>query len=330
MSTPAALVERYDNDHDHFAHVLDHLFVPAIEKAGLKPISPFTAGSAVIHAEIIRQITDAHLVLCDMSTLNANVFFELGVRTALDRPVCLVVDNATGVSPFDLTLVNHHKYNPSLTPWVLKDEIPRLQEHIKATLATGEHNAMWRIVSLTKTAEVRGGATDPTTARIELLEYQLRLLASSVSGVSGHSGGGPSAPGTLLGKRILWVDDVPDNNLLETRSLETLGASVTSVRSTKEATELLRPAKEAKQVSGRPGFDLILSDIHRVEDGESRPRAGFELLEKLREDRGVYTPIIFYTTNAISVRQEPMARKYRTPVADSPDELLELITRELA
>jgi hypothetical protein len=28
MTTPAALVDGYDNDPDHFLHVLEHLFIP--------------------------------------------------------------------------------------------------------------------------------------------------------------------------------------------------------------------------------------------------------------------------------------------------------------
>jgi CheY-like chemotaxis protein len=321
ISTPTGLVERYENDSDHFLHVLEHLFVPAIENVGLKPISPLTAGSSVIHAEIIKQITDAQLVLCDMSTLNANVFFELGVRTALDRAVCLVVDHITGASPFDLSLVNHHKYNPALAPWVLKDEIPRLQKHVEATLAGGEHNAMWSIVSLTRTAEVRTDPGDPAAARLELLENQVRLLANSLSGGnSGQRRDRSSRLGTLQDKMILWVDDIPENNSLEVKNLETRGASVIVAKSTKEATEVLQ----------RHEFDLILSDIHRAEGGISHDTAGFELLSTLREDLKIYTPLIFYTSNANKAAQASVVRKYRAPVADSPSDLLNLVIRELA
>lgn len=40
-------------------------------------------------------VEEADMVLCDMSRLNANVFFELGIRTALDRPAALVKDDQT-------------------------------------------------------------------------------------------------------------------------------------------------------------------------------------------------------------------------------------------
>jgi len=44
----------------------------------------------LIHAEIIRNIENADLVLCDMSCLNPNVFFEFGIRTSLNKPVSVV------------------------------------------------------------------------------------------------------------------------------------------------------------------------------------------------------------------------------------------------
>ena len=88
---------QYQGDRDHFKHVLEHLFVPAIEMAGMNPVRPVVKGSDLIHAEIIKQLETAELVLCDISTLNANVFFELGIRTALNRPVCIIRDELTSI-----------------------------------------------------------------------------------------------------------------------------------------------------------------------------------------------------------------------------------------
>src|SRR5262245_30404025 len=95
ISTPKLLLPAYRGDENHFLHVLDHLFVPAIEKAGLSPVSPRVIGGDVIHATIVKNIEQSDLVLCDMSSLNPNVFFELGIRTAVDKPACMVVDDIT-------------------------------------------------------------------------------------------------------------------------------------------------------------------------------------------------------------------------------------------
>jgi PleD family two-component response regulator len=45
---------------------------------------------------------------------------------------------------------------------------------------------------------------------------------------------------TLFNKRILWVDDRPENNLYPRRALEALGIQVTTSTSTQDALEKLR------------------------------------------------------------------------------------------
>ena len=145
ISTPEGVVEEYFGDADHFKHVLSELFIPAVEKAGFEPIPPMAKGSEIIHARIIKQLEDADLVLCDISIFNPNVFFELGVRTSVNKPVCCVKDSLTGKPPFDVGILNHADYNPNLSPWFIREEIPKLAEHIKDSVETeGGKNAMWR------------------------------------------------------------------------------------------------------------------------------------------------------------------------------------------
>ncbi len=79
-------------------------------------MSRSSAGADLIHAEIIRKLEEADLVPCDRWTLNPNVFFELGIRTALDRPVALVRDDQTAILPFDTGILNTHTYRSALTP----------------------------------------------------------------------------------------------------------------------------------------------------------------------------------------------------------------------
>src|ERR1700693_961656 len=109
-TTPGAL-PLYNNDQDHFAHVLEHLFVPAIEMAGCKVIRPKMIGADIIQAVIIRHLEEADLVLCDISLHNPNVFFELGIRTALDLPVAVVKDDKTDKLPFDTSIINTYSYD---------------------------------------------------------------------------------------------------------------------------------------------------------------------------------------------------------------------------
>jgi hypothetical protein len=106
ISTPKDRLKNYENDANHFLHVIEGLLMPAVSLADFEPVAPITKGSDLIHAEIVKNLQEASLVLCDMSGLNPNVFFELGIRTALNKPVCLIKDDKTPFIPFDLAGVN--------------------------------------------------------------------------------------------------------------------------------------------------------------------------------------------------------------------------------
>lgn len=73
---------------------------------------------------------------------------------------------------------------------------------------------------------------------------------------------------------VLWVDDLPSNNLLERSTMLSWEVDVQAVRSTDEA---LRELED-------PGlcFDLIVSDWRRPGDDDDKP-AGPELVKALRE-----------------------------------------------
>jgi hypothetical protein len=147
ISTLEDRVPLYLNDINHCEHVLDHLLIPAAREAGFEPVKPKSKGANLIHAEIVQNLQTAALVLCDMSGLNPNVFFELGIRTAMKMPICLTIDKATKNPPFDLSLVNHHAYDSDLRPWILPGEVEKLSTHIRES-ATTKDNELWKYFAL--------------------------------------------------------------------------------------------------------------------------------------------------------------------------------------
>jgi hypothetical protein len=186
ITTPDAYTEKL-GDSDHFAHVLTHLFTPAIEEAGLTVISPSMAGSELIHAEIIRNLEQADFVLCDLSGLNPNALFELGVRTSLDRPIILVKDNLTEKAPFDLNAINTLTYDSSMTPWSLVSEKPRLIKHIQGVVNSGSSgNSMWRYFGLTKRGEPSQAGSNPIEAKLDLLIGEFSKFQPTYVGNSGY------------------------------------------------------------------------------------------------------------------------------------------------
>lgn len=179
LTTPPSMVQAYGGDDQHFLHVLDHLFIPAIRAAGFEPIRPSMRGDDLIPAEIIRNLEEAELVLCDASALNANVFFELGIRTALDRPVAMVKDDRTLSYPFDTSMINHHTYNSGLAPWTLAADIERLAQHLTdAGARAAGRNSLWRYFGLTQRA-APAVIQNPVEEKVDLLISEVEKLKAS-------------------------------------------------------------------------------------------------------------------------------------------------------
>ncbi|WP_417378333.1 hypothetical protein [Gimesia sp.] len=180
ISTPEDCYEQYKGDEDHFRHVLECLFIPAVKKAGYKPVVPESTGSEVIHAEIIAKLTNCEMVLCDMSILNANVFFELGVRTSLNKPVTYIVDDKTTKLPFDVLPIQRNEYKSALNVWEIKEEIEKVSAHIIETKEKSKNqNALWKIFKILDTAEF-----DPKDVtdedRFDILYRKLDTLESKI------------------------------------------------------------------------------------------------------------------------------------------------------
>ena len=136
----------------------------------------------------------------------------------------------------------------------------------------------------------------------KLPEFQTTEQTTTSPSISGHS--------------ILWVDDKPMNNVYEASVLKRLGASILFARSTDEALAFIN----------RDNFDLIISDVHRDENGQSNPNAGYELLEELgRTNRKI--PFIFYTSDVAYLNQHRSQAAFGA--ADTPSKVTELTIRAL-
>jgi hypothetical protein len=120
-------------DPNHFGHVYKYLFEPACERAGFHGISPaHESETHLIHEKIIRRLTDSDIVLCDISTHNPNVLFELGMRQAFDKPVTIVRERGTeGI--FDISGLLYTDYGRSLSPWELEQDVPKIANALEKT-----------------------------------------------------------------------------------------------------------------------------------------------------------------------------------------------------
>jgi len=115
-----------------------HIYEPAIQKAGLKPVRADTEifGTGKIMDQIWSGIKAAKVLVAELTSRNPNVFYELGLAHALQKPVVLVSSNAEDV-PFDLQHIRVIYYDVTDPFWGQK-LIEKVAENIVSALKNPE------------------------------------------------------------------------------------------------------------------------------------------------------------------------------------------------
>ncbi|RYZ88563.1 MAG: hypothetical protein EOP06_10710 [Proteobacteria bacterium] len=86
----------------------------------------------LIHKRIVQNVYDCEIVVCDVSSKNPNVMFELGMRLAFDKPTVIIKDDQTGYS-FDTGVVEHLEYPADLRYSKINDFRESLARKVDAT-----------------------------------------------------------------------------------------------------------------------------------------------------------------------------------------------------
>lgn len=117
----------------NFDRVQEELIDPAIAASQLRGS---TTGKIIdsgnIREDMFALILEADIVICDITILNANVFYELGIRHALRRRATILIKGSTTAdkTPFDIQTDRYLEYNTD-DPRQSKEQ---LIETIQATL----------------------------------------------------------------------------------------------------------------------------------------------------------------------------------------------------
>ncbi|MFT3891490.1 MAG: macro domain-containing protein [Anaerolineales bacterium] len=90
--------------------------------------------SGWIHTKMFTHIYDADVAVVDITSLNANVFYELGVRHALKKNVTVIIRQAGTKLPFNISGFTVIEYK-SDDPVSLKDAADKIKEMIESGLA---------------------------------------------------------------------------------------------------------------------------------------------------------------------------------------------------
>ena len=105
ISTPEGYTE------NHFKQVYETIIAPAVVKAGYEPyrVDDDRICDSIID-KILRNLVECEMAVCDLSSRNPNVMYELGIRQAYGKKVVLIQDEKSQPI-FDVSAINTVFYN---------------------------------------------------------------------------------------------------------------------------------------------------------------------------------------------------------------------------
>ncbi len=130
----------YDIDFDY---VYDTVIKPAATDADLEVIrADEERGGGIIHIPMFERLLLAEIVIADLTLLNANVFYELGVRHSARPRTTILIYAKENQLPFDVHMIRAIPYN--LDRGVLSD---KSAEQLKSAITTRLEDAKRNIES---------------------------------------------------------------------------------------------------------------------------------------------------------------------------------------
>lgn len=134
-------------DEGHFTRVYELIIKPACQNAGFKPSrADDTKKTDVIMMDILKQLIEADMAICDISSRNVNVFYELGLRQAFNKKVVIIKDEKTAI-PFDTASIRTLTYRSNLRGDLNEGSIKEIVQTLKETDNSEDINSLVSLLS---------------------------------------------------------------------------------------------------------------------------------------------------------------------------------------
>jgi hypothetical protein len=118
---------------DHFGRVYEYIIKPACIMAGFKPLRADDVKTTnYIALDIVKKIISADMAICDISSRNPNVLYEVGIRQAFNLPVTFIKDNSTE-RIFDISGFREVLYDESLRIDTIKKSVDEIAQMMTNT-----------------------------------------------------------------------------------------------------------------------------------------------------------------------------------------------------
>lgn len=157
----------------HFRHVYDDILAPACEQAGFSAVrADLVKQSNLIHLDILQKLLDAPMAVCDLSTRNPNVMFELALRQAFDKPVALVQEVGTP-AVFDISPFRYTEYRKERTYHEVLEDQSNVATAVKDTFEAHRNgkgvNSIVKLLALSTPAAIPEINAPEASANIQQL-----------------------------------------------------------------------------------------------------------------------------------------------------------------
>lgn len=175
---PIADTEGYSQG--HFKHVYDNIISPGCELAGYKSQrADEVKASNLIHLDILNKLIEAPIAICDLSSRNPNVLFELGIRQAFDKPVVLIQEKGTP-RIFDIAPLRYLEYSKEMKYHEVLRSQQELKEALEATAIAdgdaGNVNSIVKLLALNNPAKIPELKDGKEGLAFEIMQAEMREL----------------------------------------------------------------------------------------------------------------------------------------------------------
>lgn len=192
---PIADVEGYPDG--HFKHVYSNIISPACEIAGFNPVrADEVKQTNLIHLDILKQLIEAPIAICDLSNRNPNVLFELGIRQAFDKPVVLIQEKGTP-KIFDIAPLRYLEYCKEMKYHDVLSIQQELKESVQATYeangAQGNVNSIVKLLALNSPAQLPDIEHNRELLSLDVMHAEMRQVKSLVETMAMKGIGGKAS-----------------------------------------------------------------------------------------------------------------------------------------
>ncbi len=244
----------------HFDRVYYYLIVPACELAGFKAVrADEIINTNYIALDIIKRIIESEMAICDLSSQNPNVLYELGIRQAFNKPVTLLKDKNTK-RIFDIQGFRDFEYDSTLRIDNVQIEVENLAELIQNTYKS-QGEEINSLVSLLSITPAKLKENKKISSETELILNSLSILNNKIAVLEKNN------------SKNRYLYELAPNEIIEKNIEHGLPSNVGGLLSTTEIA-LLRPNDII--FHKRFGFGKILSITTTEGTAKNRHRAEIE------------------------------------------------------